>query len=183
MSDIDGRVTRTISTLTLIADRVTRFSGKLLLGVAVVSIGSFLLGLAALEGGIRNVWIVLGGAFGVIAVGAALIARWRIGGVRRQVPAIAAEVRTLLTEGRRDAVEVIEQFHGPAGGGERDSVIVVSRSMSGLRGVARHGLAGSEHLVKAVTAITTFPGLAAMAVLISIVFALLIPIFLLALAL
>ncbi len=182
MSDIDGRVTRTISTLTLIADRVTRFSGKLLLGVAVVSIGSFLLGLAALEGGIRNVWIVLGGAFGVIAVGAALVARWRIGGVRRQVPAIASEVRTLLTEGRRDAVEVIEQFHAPAGG-ERDSVIVVSRSMSGLRGVARHSLAGSEHLVKAVTAITTFPGLAAMAVLISVVFALLVPIFLLALAL
>jgi hypothetical protein len=182
MSDIDGRVTRTISTLTLIADRVTRFSGKLLLGVAVVSIGSFLLGLAALEGGIRNVWIVLGGAFGVIAVGAALVARWRIGGVRRQVPAIASEVRTLLTEGRRDAVEVIEQFHAPAGG-ERDSVIVVSRSMSGLRGVARHGLAGSEHLLKAVTAITTFPGLAAMAVLISVVFALLVPIFLLALVL
>ncbi len=182
MSDIDGRVTRTISTLTLIADRVTRFSGKLLLGVAVVSIGSFLLGLAALEGGIRNVWIVLGGAFGVIAVGAALVARWRIGGVRRQVPAIASEVRTLLTEGRRDAVEVIEQFHTPAGG-ERDSVIVVSRSMSGLRGVARHGLAGSEHLLKAVTAITTFPGLAAMAVLISVVFALLVPIFLLALVL
>jgi hypothetical protein len=183
MSDIDGRVTRTISTLTLIADRVTRLSGKLLMGVAVVSIGSFLLGLAALDGGIRNVWILLGGIFAVIAVGAALIGRWRIGGIRRSVPAIASEVRSLLSEGRRDAVEVIEQFNtGPADGG-RDSVLIVSRSVTGLRGMATHGLAGSQHLAKAVTAITSFPALALAAVMISIVFALLIPIFLLALVL
>jgi hypothetical protein len=183
MSDIDGAVTRTISTLTLIADRVTRLSGKLLIGVAVVSIGSFVLGLAALDGGIRNVWIVLGGVFGVIAVGAALVGRWRIGGVRRSVPAIASEVRSLLSEGRRDAIEVIEHFNTGSDAEGRDSMLIVSRSVTGLRGVATHGLAGSQHLVKAVTAITSFPALALMAVLISVVFALLIPIFLLALVL
>lgn len=183
MSDIDGRVTRTISTLTMIADRVTRFSTKLALGVAVVSVGSFLLGLAALDGGIRNVWVILGGAFCVIAVGATLLARWRIGGVKRHVPSIASEVRTLLTDGRRDAVEVIEQFQRGADDGGRDNMIVVSRSVTGLRGVASHGLAGSEHLAKAVTAITSFPALAVVALLVSIVFALLVPIFLLALAL
>ena len=183
MSDIDGRVTRTISTLTMVTDRVTRFSTKLLLAVGVVSVGSFLLGLAALDGGIRNVWVVLGGTFCVIAVGAALVARWRIGGIGRHVPSIASEVRTLLTEGRRDAVEVIEHLQRGADEGGRDKVIIVSRSVTGLRGVATHGLAGSEHLLKAVTAITSFPALAAVSVLVSVVFALLIPIFLLALAL
>src|SRR5689334_9616831 len=111
----------------MVTDRVTRFSTKLLIGVAVVSIGSFLLGVAALEGGIRSVWLVLGGAFCVIAVGSALIARWRIGGVGRHVPSIASEVRTLLTDGRRDAVEVIEQFQRGADGGGRDNVLIVSR--------------------------------------------------------
>ena len=60
---------------------------------------------------------------------------------------------------------------------------MVSRRLYGLRGVVGHGLEGSARLTDAVTAITSFPGLALMAVGISLVFGFLALIFLLALAL
>ncbi len=183
VNDIERLVENTVSTITMIAARVTRFATTLAIGTAVVAGGSFLLGLAALSGGARTVWIVLGIVFGALALGAALVARWRIGRVKRNVPALAGEVRTLLSEGKQSTMTIIDQFQDGDAASAGGSAIVLSRRAYGLRGVVSHGLAGSARLTETVAAITSFPGLALAAIGITVVFALLAPIFLIALAL
>ena len=189
MAEIDELVRRTVATVTMIADKATAFATKLFFGAAVVCVGGFLLGVAALSGGIEKVWIVLGIVFGAIAVGGALLARWRVGAVRRHVPELAAEVRTLIAEGRDGTRTVIDSFvidadvddehDGPTGG----SAIVMSRQMYGFKNAVGSGLESSARLAAAVTALTSFPGLVLGAIAISLVFGFLGVIFLIALAL
>ncbi|MDW3213490.1 MAG: hypothetical protein R8G01_05815 [Ilumatobacteraceae bacterium] len=191
MAEIDDLVRRTVDTVKMIADKATAFATRLLLGAAVVCIGGFLLGVAALSGGIEQVWIVLGLVFGAIAIGSALIARWRVGSVRRHVPELANEVRTLISEGRHGTRTVIDTFVVDADGegdGERDgfdrgSAIMMSRQMYGFKSVVGSGLDSSARLTAAVTALTSFPGLVFGAIAISLVFGFLGAIFLIALAL
>lgn len=193
MAEIDDLVRRTVQTVTMIADNATAFATKLFVGAAVVCVGGFLLGVAALSGGIEKVWIVLGIVFGSIAVGGALIARWRVGSVRRHVPELANEVRTLIAEGRDGTRTVIDSFvidtdgddgddsrsDSPAGG----SAIMMSRQMYGFKNAVGSGLDSSARLTAAVTALTSFPGLVLGAIAISFVFGFLGLIFLIALAL
>ncbi len=185
MSEIDELVRRAVSTVTTIASRAAAFATKLLLWVVVVCVGGFLLGVAALSGGIETVWIVLGIAFGSVAIGGAFVARWRVGSVRRHVPELADEVRALVSEGKDTSRTVVETFVVDADGDESDtgSAIVLSRQMYGFRNAVGSGLESSARLTAAVTALTTFPGLVLAAILISCVFAFLGFIFLIALAL
>ena len=192
MSELDELVRRTVDAVTVIAGKATRFATKLLLGAVIVCVGGFLLGVAALSGGIQQVWIVLGIVFGSIAIGGALLARWRVGSVKRHVPELANEVRSLISDGKDSTRTVIETFAVDADGdgdGTRDvfedggSAIVLSRQMYGFKNLAGSGLESSARLSAAVTAITSFPALVLGAVLISMVFGLLGMIFLIALAL
>jgi hypothetical protein len=183
MDEIEALVESTIRAITRIADRVTHYTTFLLIAATVVAVGSFLLGLAALSGGIRTVWIVLGIAFAAIAIGAAFTARWRIGSVRRDVPALATEVRSLLSDGKRNTLMIIDQFQEDERDSAAESAIVVSRRVLALRGLAADGLSSSAKLTSAITAITSFPGLALAAIAITAVFGGLALIFLLALAL
>jgi hypothetical protein len=189
MSEIDELVQRTVDTVTMISRKAASFAGRLLIGTIVVCVGGFLLGTAALSGGIRSVWIVLAIVFGSMAIGSAFIARWRVGSVRRHVPELVDEVRALVSDGTEQTRTVIETFTIDADGdGNRDvfedggSALVLSRQMYGFRGIAGSGLASSARLSAAVTAITTFPALVLAAILISLVFGFLGFIFLIALA-
>lgn len=191
MTDADQIVRRAVDAITTIAGKAARFATKLLLAAVVICVGSFLLGVAALSGGIEAVWIVLGVAFGSIAIASAAVARWRVGAVRRHVPELAEEVRTLIAEGHAPARTVIETFTvepdsagGP--GGARPgtgSTIVMTRRMSDFRGAFGSGLDRTARLGAAVTALTSFPILVLGTVAISLVFAFTGVIFLLALAL
>ncbi len=190
MSELDELVQRTVDTVTMIAGKAARFSTKLLIGAAIVCVGGFLLGVAALSGGIQTVWIVLGIVFGSIAIGGAFLARWRVGSIKRHLPELANEVRSLISEGKDSTRTVIETFAVDTDGdGTRDvledsgSAIVLSRQMYGFKGIVGSGLESSARLTAAVTAITSFPGLVLGAILISMVFGFLGFIFLIALAL
>jgi hypothetical protein len=193
VTDVEQIVRRAVDTITTIAGKAAQFSTKLLLGTVVVCVGSFLLGLAALSGGVETIWSVLAIVFGSIAIGAATVARWRVGAVRRHVPQLAEEVRRLVTDGTDRSRTVIETFavdpyeggtgNAPGGPSDRESAIVLSRRMSGFRGTLGSGLERTVRLSAAVTALTTFPLLVLMAVAISVVFASLGLIFLIALAL
>lgn len=191
MSDIDDLVRRTVNGVTLITGKAAAFSTRLLIMVIVVCVGGFLLGVEALSGGIETVWIVLAFTFGAIAIGSAFVARWRVGSVRRHIPDLADEVRTLATEDPNNTRTVVETFvidtdadGNPIGGdGSEGSAIVLSRQMGGFSSVAANSAVKTTQLTAAVRAMTTFPFLVLASVAISIVFAFLGFIFLIALAL
>ncbi|MFW2335154.1 hypothetical protein [Ilumatobacter sp.] len=196
MAEIDELVRRTVASVSMIADRAAGFSTKLLLVVVAVCVGGFLLGVAALSDGIQAVWIVLGIVFGSIAIGCAGVARWRVGAVRRHIPELATEVRTMIGEGAPESQTVIDTFvvevDGAApegadpdapGGPPTGSAIVMSRQMGGFGSAVGPGLARWPRLFAAVRALTTFPFLMLAAVGISLVFGFLGFIFLIALAL
>lgn len=189
LNDIEVIVGRVIRTIVAIAEKVTRFATILLLAALGICVVSFLLGLAALDGGIRTVWIVLGIVFGAWAIGAALIGRWGVGRIRSDVPAIAGELRAMVSEGQEQGAVILRQFGGGPDGADRPdgslggSAIFVSRSAFGLRDLAGHGLESAGRLAAAVHAITRFPVLALTSIAITLVFAFLAVIFLLALAL
>jgi hypothetical protein len=186
MSDIDELVARAVNGVTTIAGRAAAFSTRILLWTIVVCVGGFLLGIAALSGGIQTVWIVLGIVFGAIAIGSAFVARWRIGAVKRHVPDLADEMRALLDRDREAGQVVIDTFvvdgrteANPGAG----SSLVVGRHMYGVRGDVGTGLEGTPYLSAAIRAVTGFPLRMLGAVLISLVFGFLGVIFLIALAL
>lgn len=187
LNEVEVLVGRVVRTLVTISRKVTRFATWLLGGAVVVCVGSFLLGVAALDGGIRIVWILFGTVFAVVAIGAAAIARWGVGRIRHDVPTIAAEVRAMITDGRGSGDVIITELDRqmPDGDGETlsGSAIVVSRRVSGLRDLAGHGLGGATRFAAAVRAITRLPLLALLTVAVTMVFAFLAFVFLLALAL
>jgi hypothetical protein len=173
---------RALATITRLARTVTRAATLLLLATIVICVGAFLLGLEALSGGIESVWIVLAFFFGAIAIGCAARARFRIGRVRRHIPEIAADIRGLVADGRSDVITIVIPDDQLATG----SALEVSRGMSGMEGMRRvnsQALANSENFADALRAITTFPLLAIVTLLITSVFAFLGLIFLIALAL
>lgn len=189
MTDIDDVVRRAVDTITMVAGRAAAFSTRVLLVTTLICVGGFLLGVAALSGGIETVWIVLGICFGSIAIGGAFVARWRVGAVRRHVPELVEEFRQLAS---RDTTRtVVESFtvdspvDSPVDGrpNQGGSTIVMSRHLNGFRGAAGAGFSQATRLNAALTALTTFPVLMIVAILISAVFGFLGLIFLIALAL
>lgn len=193
MSDVESAVRRSVIGIDRFARAMSRWATRILAVTVVVCGGGFLLGLAALDGGIETVWAVLATVFGAIAIGAAIIARWRVGAVRRHLPELAAEVRSLVTAGDSSAQAVIETFAidpddtsaaGRGDGAPGDgSAIVWSRRVYGMRGVATDGFGRATRLGAAVAALTTLPLLVLLAIAISIVFTGCALVFLLALAL
>jgi hypothetical protein len=182
MTDVDELVQRTVRSITSIASKASRFAGKVLIAAIVICVGSFYLGIEALSGGIETVWIVLGIVFGAIAIGGAAVAVWRAYAVKRHVPQLADEVRALAVDGRPEAQTVIETFEvgdAEAGG----SAIVMSRQLGGSRASLGPALSQSKRLYEATRAMTMFPFQMLATVLITMVFAFLGLIFLLALAL
>ena len=180
MEDIEALVERTVAAVLRIAGRVVRWATVLLIAAVVIDVGSFWLGMEALSGGVESVWAVLGVVFAAIAIGCAVVARWRVGRVRKNVPALVTDVRSLVAQGQDTAHTVIDVFDSEDGG---PATFGVSRSVIGIRGLVGSGLSGSTKLTEAVTAITSFPWLALATVAITSVFGFLALVFLLALAL
>ncbi len=185
MADIDDLVRRAVQTVQSIADRAVSLATKVLLVVAIVSMGGFALGVAALSDGVEQVWVVLGIVFGSIAIGSAILARWRFGTVRRHVPELADEVRTLVAENPEHGRTVIETFvvDDEAGQPADGSAVVMTRQMGRFQAGLGPGIGQSVRLAAAVKALTTFPLLMFAAITITIVFGFLSFIFLIALAL
>lgn len=176
MAELDAYATRAVAHVTALATRASRFAGLIAVFVVVVCVGSFLMGLQALDGG-RNVWIVLGGFFGAVAVGSALIGWWRLGSVKRHVPELATEVRNLLGQGRQ-AATLIETFQVSDADGtvhyqarlDSSGAVDVTRTLWGLKGVVGTGTETFARLTATITALTSYPVLALSSVLISLVF-------------
>ena len=101
MAELDDIARRAVDTVERLATRAARFAGFVCVAALLICTTSFALGLAALDGGIRTVWIVLGLAFGAMAVGRSFVARRRLVKAKRHPDEIAAEVAALVRRGVR----------------------------------------------------------------------------------
>ena len=153
MKEIEALVERTVGTIARIAGRATKFSSGLVALAAAICVGGLALGVAATSGGLRSVWIVLGVTFGGIAIGAAALARWRVGSIKNHIAELTIEMRALLSNGTTTTRNVIETFSVD----DEDSVIDMSRGVLRFKSGIGHGLKTSARLMSTVTALTGFP--------------------------
>ena len=101
---------------------LAREGSALAIGVALLTLliagSSFLTGLAALDGSVETAWIVLGGTLLVVAVGAPLLAWWRLRRVRRHATGLVAEVQRLASrspEAERIVIDTVAVEPGATG--------------------------------------------------------------------
>lgn len=170
MSDPRELAERAVDSFLTLVRRGTRLAVGTLLIVSVICIGGFLLGLAALEGGVRTAWILLGGLGAVVAVGSLLLAVVRLWAIGRLSVALVDDLYSLITSdpgSERVVIETVESSDGV----QDQSAVVMSRQFfamdSSLAG--RAGQFGA--LSVALKAVTSFPLLILLATAITVGFA------------
>lgn len=177
---LDQLTDRAVDGLLGLLRRANALAGGVLIFVFVTSVGSFLLGLAALDDGARSAWLLLG-TIGIAAgIGSALLAIWRLLKVRRKSDKLTGELRRFIGadgDAERTVIDAVEATDVSAD----ESIVAVSRQFSSMRdGVDQQELNLPE-LSMALRSLTTFPGLMALAVVTGFAFALVSPIFVLVL--
>ena len=182
VDDLDELARRAVGSVMTLVRKGTALAGGVLMFALVFSVGGFLLGLAALSDGIESVWVVLGGFFLVVAVGSVVLAMVRLRAVKRGAETLVDEVRTLIGGNKQSERVVIETVES-SDGAVNDGVIVMSRQFSSMRNEIGDRSSQFSNLTSALRALTSFPGLIALATLVTFVFAGLSVIFLIALAL
>jgi hypothetical protein len=188
-ADLDAYASRAVDKITTLARRASRF-GTIVLLFAVLACGvGFLLGLQAFGSDSTGWWII--GGFGVVVgVGSALLGRWRLGSVKRHVPELVGEVRTMLTDGRQAGARLIDTFvvTDPQGAErfeariDSSNGIELTRTLWGYKGLVGSGTQAFARLTSAVSALTSYPLLALLSVLTALGFCGLSVIFLLVIA-
>jgi len=161
MAEIDELARRAVALLQLLAQRGAQLAFVVAMFVGAAGLVTFLLGLAAFEGGARSAWVAIGIALVLVAVGAPLLAGWRLSAVRRDATSLLTDVRTLLArnaDAERVVIETVEQ--SDLVGARSPAVVVHSRRFANLRSIA--GTANDlRSLPSAMLAVTTFPALLA----------------------
>lgn len=181
----DGRIqelaTRAVDSLLTLVRRGTRLAFGTLMIVVVICLGGFALGIAALSDGIETVWIIFGGFAAFVAIGSVGLAMFRLWAVTRLGTALVTEVERLIVGDPRSERVVIETIEA-SDGVQEQSAMVMSRQFSGMsQTVGTAGQFGA--LAVALRSVTTFPLFLLLAIVITIGFAGLSLLFLLALAL
>jgi len=173
MADVDELSRRTATLVTALARKGMRLATGVALVVLFIGGLSYLTGLAGLDGSARKLWTVLGLGMLVVAVGAPLLARWRLSSVIRRGNALVGDIRTLISrdaDAQRVVIETVA-VEEPQPGELRDlrPVVYDSRQFDRLRTVSIK--AGDlRELPGALRAVTTFPALLGIALLGVVVF-------------
>lgn len=157
MADLERTAVRVSDGLRSLLARV----GSIALAVArfavVIGIATFATGWWIFDGN-RLEWIVLGGVLCFAPCAAALIAWFRVRRTMRVAPALVGDVRSLMNESQ-DAAQILIDYDSD------DRVMIASRSFTPLRVSLRDRRKQMPALWAGVHAATTLPGLAAIAVL------------------
>ena len=135
MSDIDALVDRAVSAVSTLARRGSTLTTGVAIVAAVVLGATYLVGLAAFGGGTRTTWAVVGAALLVIAVGAPLVASFRLRAIPKKANSLVGELRTLLNRdesARRVVIDTVEAEPSAAG------------SMNARGGFAAGGFGGTR---------------------------------------
>ena len=179
---IDELTRRAIASVMNLVRRGMAFGGGVLMISTVVCVGGFLLGVAALDGGMETLWIILAGFFGTLAIGGMVLALVRLSGIRRHEQELTTEVRALMGRDPGAQRTVIETVEVTDASGD-ESVVVASRQFYTMRENLGGEIPPRSALSRSLSAITTLPLLVLMTTFISMVFAGLGLLFLIGLAL
>jgi hypothetical protein len=183
MVDVDELAHRTTDLVTRLARKGMALATGVAVVVLVVGGLTYLTGLAGLDGSARSAWTVVGAVLLVIAVGAPLLARHRLGAVRRHATELVGEVRTLITRdgnAQRVVIETVAvEERDPAEVTELRPVLYDARQFTRLRQVTVTAT-DLRALPSVLRTVTTFPALLGIALLGVLVFAVLGFLFLLA---
>jgi hypothetical protein len=82
------------------------YVSMLALGAVVITVGSLLLGIAALDGGAQTVWIVVAVVFGWISLSRVARVRWNVAKLSRNRDALETELLMAINQ-RPDAERVV----------------------------------------------------------------------------
>jgi hypothetical protein len=170
LDDLDRLARRAVDSVLHLVRRANALAGGVLMFVTVVGIGGFVLGLAALSGGIRTVWIALGGFFAVAAIASVVVAMLRLRSVRRGADTLVGEVRTLVG-GDRASKRTVADTVQSAEDRSNDGIVDLSKEFFSMRGAIGDRVGQFSALASAMTAVTSFPDLISIATLIGFVFA------------
>lgn len=163
----DDLAQRAVDSFLTLVRRGTALAVGTLAVVAVICIGAFALGVAALSDGMETVWILLGGFATVLAIGSIMLAMFRLWVVKRMSVELVTEVHALITSDPRSERVVIEAVES-SDGVQDQSAVVMSRQFFAMSDSVGGRATQFVALAVALRSITTFPLLMLLATAITI---------------
>jgi hypothetical protein len=125
MSDIDALVDRAVAAVSTIARRGSTLTTGVAIVAALVFGAAYLVGLGAFGGTTRTVWAVVGGALLLVAVGAPLVASFRLRSIPKKANSLVGELRALIDRdesARRVIIDTVLSEDGSAEPSAADSM-------------------------------------------------------------
>lgn len=163
----DDLAQRAVDSFLTLVRRGTALAVGTLAIVAVICVGSFALGVAALSDGIEVVWILLGGFAAFLAIGSVVLAMFRLWVVKRMSVELVSEVSTLISSDPRSERVVIETVES-SDDVQDQSAVVMSRQFFAMSDSVGVRAAQFTALAAALRSITTFPLLMLLATVITV---------------
>jgi hypothetical protein len=167
---IDRLARRAVQSVMTLVRRGVALAGGLLMITVVVCGGGFLLVYAALSDGIEKLWIMLGGFFAVLAIGASALAVIRLLLVRTRESQLVAELRRLITSDPRSEQVVIETVESNDASQDQ-GVVVMSREFFTMRDSIGSRIVEYPATQASLSAVTSLPFLVFITLTVSFVFA------------
>lgn len=166
---LDDLAEAAVGALLGLLGRASKLAGGVLMFSGTACLVGYLLGIVALRGGLRIFWVIVGGLLVAWAVGSVLVALWRLRVVRAGSGALVEEVRSLIggdQSSERTVIDTVESTRDA----EHDGIVTSARQFASLREAVRGQTANFAQLSLALSSITTFPGLMALATVIGVGF-------------
>jgi hypothetical protein len=182
MSEQPDLAQRAVDSFLTLVRRGSRLAVGTLAIVVVVCLGGLALGLLALDGGVRTAWLLLGGIGAAVAIGAVVLALFRLWAISSMSVALVTDLQTLIAGdpgSERMVIETVEASDGV----QDASAVVMSRQFFTMNDSVAGRAGQLVALSLALKSITTFPFLMLLATTITIGFGLLSLLFLLGLVL
>jgi len=155
-STVDQLAARTVDAVLGLLRRANRLAAGALMITGGICVLGFLLGLAALDGDARNVWIFFGGLGVLVAVGSVVHSMWQLAAVGRSSSQLTDEFRSLIRndrESERAVIETVQVTENSVDVG----VVQVSRGFSPLRDLVSGNSTVYPALSTGLRAITRLP--------------------------
>jgi hypothetical protein len=172
MADVDRLARQLTAMVTNLARRGMMLAGAMALVVFIVGGLSYLTGIAGLDGSASQAWKVIGAAMLIVAVGAPLLAWWRLSRVSKHAAALVTEVGRLITNdanAERVVIETVTVDQPDATGATTVPALIETRQFSRLR-QASLTATDLRNLPGALHAVVSFPWLLLTALVLMLVF-------------